>query len=344
MSEFVVLCGESRGNWNSRLREADIFREPKALLERIGDDPGEIRWVAIAADYRGPEGGPSDIAQRIRDLDPAVGVVLLRTDWTFADGWDAAAAVLATDADLSERQEAQRILRETQRRAFEAEKLASIAALTAGITHDVGTPMTAILGYAELIAKSVGDDKNRKRASTIVEQVHRVSDLIGTLMNLSRTEQSPPIPVELAGVLDKALDFYREKFKRHAIEIERHYAQAPQILGDPNRLHQVLLSLLLNALEAMPQGGILRVSLAATDTGEAEVRVSDTGTGIDPELRAQIFEPYFSTKRRSSGTGLGLLVARTIVEEHGGRLDLSSASDRGTEFRLSFPPLAPRAP
>ena len=106
----------------------------------------------------------------------------------------------------------------------------------------------------------------------------------------------------------------------------------------------MLLSLLLNALEAMPQGGTLRMSLAATDTGEAEVRMSDTGTGIDPELRAQIFEPYFSTKRRSSGTGLGLLVARAIVEEHGGRLDLSSASDRGTEFRLSFPPLAPRVP
>jgi signal transduction histidine kinase len=227
-----------------------------------------------------------------------------------------------------------------QRRALEAEKLASITALTAEIAHEVGTPMTAILGYAELLAKSVGDEKNRKRATTIVEQVARVRDLIETLMNLSRMEERSPFPLELAGILDKALDFYREKFKRRGIEIERHYGPVPRILGDPGRLHQVLLGLFLNALKAMPQGRTLRVSLAEMGTTEVEVRVSGTGWDIDPDLRARIFEPHFSTKQRAGGPGLDLFVAKTLIEEHGGKMALTSEPDRGTEFRLTFPQLA----
>jgi signal transduction histidine kinase len=220
---------------------------------------------------------------------------------------------------------------------LEAEKLAAITALTAEITHEIGTPMTAILGYAELIAKSVGEEKNRKRATTIVEQVARVRDLIETLMNLSRMEERSPFPLELAGILDKALDFYREKFKRRGIEIERHYEPAPRILGDPGQLHQVLLGLFLNALKAMPQEGTLRVTLAGVGNAEVEVRISGSGWSIDPSLRARIFEPYFSTRQHAGGPGLRLFVAKTLIEEHGGQMALVSESDRGTEFRLTFP-------
>ena len=252
-------------------------------------------------------------------------------------------AILATGADITEQRQSERTLRETQRRTLEAEKLASITALTAGLAHDLGTPMTAILGYAELLVKSVGDEKNRKRATTIVEQVHRVSDLIETLMNLARTEERPPIPLTLPGILDKALDFYREKFKRRGIEIQREYGPAPHVLGDPDRLHQVFLNLLLHAVDALPQGGTIRVSLAETDAAEVEVRLSDTGTGIDSDLRRGIFEPDSSAKQPAGGTDLGLLVAKTIVEEHGGRIALTSDAERGTEFRLTFPALPAKA-
>jgi len=352
MNRVVVLLGKSTENWNSPFLEAETFRDPEILLEHIRTEPGTIRWVAIAPGYSHPSADPSGIAQQIRDADPTLSVVLLGTDSVAAEVWHAALAeddhgatvIPAAGAGLTEPGEAERLLEEMRRRALEAEKLASVTTLTAGIFHDIGTPMTAILCYAELIAKSVGDEKNRKRATTIVEQVNRVSELIEALMNLSQTGEHPHLPMELSHVLDKTLDFYREKFKRHAVDTELHYDRAAQILGNPDSLQRVFMSLFLNALDAMPQGGTLRVSLAETDRSEVEVRVSDTGKEFDPDLRARIFEPNFSTEQRTNETDLGLLVAKTIVEEHGGTIALSSEPDRGTEFHLLFPALSEGGP
>ena len=244
-----------------------------------------------------------------------------------------------TSSDL-EQKEHERALAELRRRAIEAERLASITLLTAGITHDIGTPLTAILGYAELIAKSVGDDKNRKRAATIVTQVHRVGDLIETLVNLSRTERGDLMPLELAATIDKALDFYREKFKHRGIEIERIYPVVPQILGAPSRLHHVFLSLFLIRLESMTGGGKLCLSVAATEAGDVEVRISDDGAPIDSELEAQIFGPNSKAPRVHGAAALGLRVAKGIVEEHKGQLTI----EHGCEFCLRFPPYSIKAP
>ena len=234
--------------------------------------------------------------------------------------------------------ERDRAMNELRRRTVVAERLASITQLTGGITHEIGTPLTAILGYAELIAKSVADDKNRKRATTIVEQVHRIGDLIETLMNLSRAEGGNPLPLELADTLDRALDFYREKFKRRGVEIERHYDVHPRVLGVPDGLHHVFLSLFLNRLDAMPRGGVLRVSLLEGESGEVEVRIFDRGTPIDPGLEARIFGNESGSQRLLENAALGLHVAKSIVEEHAGRLSLLSDPERGTEFFLHFPP------
>jgi len=319
MTDLVVL--KSKGSSHSLhlpLAAAEVLDDSETLLERVRDCPGSIAWVAIAPDVN----DATDVVSRIRDADPSVNLVVLGPNGRGAE-------------DLS------RILGGTDRETLEAEKLASINALTAGIAHDIGTPMTAILGYAELLAKSVKDEKNRKRATTIVEQVHRVSELIEILMSFSRTEDHAPTRLELPGLLDRALDFYREKLKRRGIEVERHYKSAPQILGDSGRLNQVFLNLFLNAVEAMPEGGTLRVSVDQADQEGAEVRIADTGTGIDSELRARIFEPFFTTKRRVTGRGLGLLVAKTILEEeHAGKIELASDAEAPeTEFRIVFPPM-----
>lgn len=318
MTELVGLGPRTRPDLPAPFVEAgEWFDDVDALVERVQAAPGSVVWVAIAPELADPLGA----VERVRASDPGVSFLLLGTG-------DASLEVLQSELGKADPASA--------RGALETENLASIAALTAGIAHDVGTPMTAILGYAELLAKSVDDEKNRKRARTIVEQVHRVSDLIETLMSLSRTEAREPIRLELGAVLDRALDFYREKLRRHAIEIERVDAAAPAIRGDPTRLNQVFLNLVLNAVDAMPQGGTLRVSLGPSDEGGAEVRLGDSGTPISPELGARVFEPYFSARERVSGRSLGLLVARTIVEDHGGRIELSGQASE-TEFRLVFP-------
>jgi signal transduction histidine kinase len=332
MTGLVVLWGTHSQRSSLPLDGADHFQDVEALLERIRSCPGTISWVAIAPDLEDTTG----VVREIRAANLNIGVILLGGEAEAADVQPPAlppAEILEAFVDGS----ASASALAAQRRTLEAEKLASITALTAEITHEIGTPMTAILGYAELIAKSVEDEKNRKRATTIVDQVARVRDLIGTLMSLSRMDERLPFPLELTGILDKALDFYREKFKCGGIEIERHFGPAPRILGDSGRLHQVLLGLFLNALQAMPQGGVLRVSLAETDTAEVEIRISGTGWYIDPDLRARIFDPYFSTRQRAGGPGLGLFVAKTLIEEQGGRMTLTSELDRGTEFRLIFP-------
>jgi two-component system NtrC family sensor kinase len=327
MTRLVVLRGKE-SPIRSPLEEVEVVGDPQAVIERVRAHRGEIAWVAIAPDVANAAG----VAEQIRDADPNTSVILLGPGTASASGLpDIIHALRGGD------EEAEKILRSAEKRALEAEKLASISALTAGIAHDVGTPMTAILGYAELIAKSVEDEKNRKRATTIAEQVHRVSGLLETLLTLARTEERLSQSVDLAVILDRALDFYREKLKRRGIEVERHYHSAPEVLGDPDRLHQVFLNLFLNAAEAMPEGGTLRVSLAEASGAEAEVCVSDTGPGIDPELRTRIFEPYARANRSPTGGGLGLLVAKTIVEEHGGSIEPGSEPDRGTVFRITLP-------
>jgi two-component system NtrC family sensor kinase len=327
MTRLVVLRGKENPI-RSPLEGVEVVEDPHAVIERVRAHRGQIAWVAIAPDVENAAG----VAEQIRDADPKSSVILLGPGTASASGLqDIVHALRGGD------EEAEKILHAAEKRALEAEKLASISALTAGIAHDVGTPMTAILGYAELIAKSVEDEKNRKRATTIAEQVHRVSGLLETLLTLARSEERLSQSVDLAVILDKALDFYREKLKRRGIEVERHYHSAPEVLGDPDRLHQVFLNLFLNAAEAMPEGGTLRVSLAEASGAEAEVRVSDTGPGIDPELRTRIFEPYARANRDPTGGGLGLLVAKTIVEEHGGSIEPGSEPDRGAVFRITLP-------
>jgi two-component system sensor histidine kinase HydH len=328
MTRLVLLRGTGNPDWSLPLQLADTFQDSEALLERIRSSSGRIAWVAIAPDLD----DPPDIARQIRAADSSIGVILLG-----ADRESGAVLPLAPLPEILGEAAKQTTL---QRSILEAEKLASFTALTAEIAHEVGAPMTAILGYAELLAKSIGDEKNRKRATTIVEQVARVRELLETLMNLSRMEERSFFPLEPAGILDKALDFYRAKFRRCGIEVERHYDPVPRILGDPGRLHRALLSLFLNALKAMPQGGELRVSLAEReDAAEVEIRVSGSGWKIDSELRERIFEPHLSTNPRAGGPGVGLFVAKALIEEHGGKMTLASA-DRGAEFRLIFPRLA----
>jgi PAS domain S-box-containing protein len=235
------------------------------------------------------------------------------------------AGYIGTLIDLTER-----------RRAQEAEKLASIATLTAGIAHDVGAPMTAILGYAEMMQKSLIDEKNQRRAGIIVEQVKRISELIQALLNMARPGVRAFISVELGQILDKSLEFYREKLRSRGIEVERSFEAVPPVAGDPDRLQQVFLNLVINAADAMPDGGALRVTLWSPDARHVEVRLADTGTGIPPDDLKQIFEPFYTTKERGRGTGLGLIVARAIISEHHGVISVESELGKGTEFTVRF--------
>jgi PAS domain S-box-containing protein len=239
--------------------------------------------------------------------------------------------------DLTERRRAREALLETERRARAAEALASIGTLTAGLAHEVGGPMNVILGYAQMIESSSSEETVRDRARIIREQVSRISKIIETLLAFARPRPVLKHPVQLKACLDEVLNFLSDELRKREVAVERRFEPVPAISGDGPKLQQLFLNLFLNAIDAMPEGGTLRVSLEPRDPDQVEVRVADSGTGIAAEELGKIFEPFFTSKPRGKGSGLGLAVAKGIVSDHDARIDVASELGKGTEFLVSFP-------
>lgn len=235
--------------------------------------------------------------------------------------------------DLSE-------LRAAEQRAKSAEQLASLSIITAGIAHDIGTPMNVILGYADMLRDSLENPKDRRRAEVISEQVRRVTDLLQTLLNIARPRSKTRSAVDLDRILEHALEFFREKLRAGNIEVERRLHPAPRILGDRDRLEQMLLNLIVNAADAMKGGGKLIVCIEEAADGWVEVSIEDTGHGIESESLDRIFEPFYSSKERGKGTGLGLVVCRSIVLDHDGTIEVKSEVGKGSRFLLRFPAIS----
>jgi signal transduction histidine kinase len=228
-------------------------------------------------------------------------------------------------------------IRATTERAKAAEELASVATLVAGLAHEIGTPMSVIRGHAELLESAVQVDRVRWRLRTIREQIDRISHLIQTLLNIARPKQPVWMPVDLRKVIEGTLTFLTDKCEKRGVEIEARLKDAPAIQGDEERLQQLLLNLFLNALDAMPEGGTLRVALGPADDGRAEIRVADTGTGVTAEELDRIFDAFYTTKAAGKGIGLGLVVARSIISDHRGTVEVRSEPGSGTEFLITFP-------
>jgi signal transduction histidine kinase len=228
-------------------------------------------------------------------------------------------------------------LRQTASRARVAEELASVGTLVAGLAHEIGTPMGVIQGHAKLLEPAVSSEDALWRLRTIQEQIGRISRILQTLLNLARPRRSRRVPVALGPLLDTTLAFLSEKLKSREIRVARDLHEAPSISGDPERLQQLFLNLFLNAVDAMPDGGELRVSLSPTGEAAVEVRVADTGVGISEADLPHVFEPFFTSKAAGEGNGLGLMVAHGIVKDHDGSISVESKPRRGAEFRIAFP-------
>ncbi|MCP4004244.1 MAG: hypothetical protein GY725_08620 [bacterium] len=225
-------------------------------------------------------------------------------------------------------------LRETAERARAAERLASIGALVAGLAHEIGTPMGVIQGHAEMLESSVSDDRGHWRLKTIREQIDRISRIIHTLLDIARPRPTEFTQIDLSSTIQDCLSFVAEKLQKRGIQIETRLPDEVTIEADFQKLQQLFLNLFLNAADAMPDGGTLQVGAERIGSREVEIVVSDTGRGIRPAELERVFEPFYTSKAAGAGSGLGLMVARGIAEEHGGELSVQSEVGRGTEFRL----------
>jgi signal transduction histidine kinase len=227
-------------------------------------------------------------------------------------------------------------LRSSRARAHAAERLASIGTLVAGLAHEIGTPMGVIQGHAKLLEGAVSDENARWRLRTIREQIARIARIMESLMNMSRpAARRARVPVDLSALLDNTLRFLTERLSRRGVEVERDYHETPAVHADAEGLQQIFLNLLMNALDAMPDGGSLRVSIRPLDSG-AEVRIADTGAGIPTDVQERMFHPFFTTKQAGQGHGLGLAVAQGIAQDHGGDIRLVRSGPDGSEFAVTL--------
>jgi PAS domain S-box-containing protein len=231
---------------------------------------------------------------------------------------------------------------ELEAQLSQADKLSSIGLLAAGVAHEVNTPLAVISSYTQMLAKQLQSDSQKSGLlEKITRQTFRASEIVNNLLNFSRTSGSEIGDVDVNKVIADTLALLEHQFKVAKIEVQRELEpKLPPIQGNPGRLQQVFLNLFLNAKDAMPGGGSLRVS---TLNGESvSVSVSDTGSGIAPENIQRIYDPFFTTKNspregQARGTGLGLSVTYGIIQEHAGKIRVESHPGAGTTFTLDFP-------
>ncbi len=226
----------------------------------------------------------------------------------------------------------------------QADKLSSIGLLAAGVAHEINTPLAVISSYAQMLSKQMrGDQRLGPVLEKITQQSFRASEIANGLLNFSRTSTTEFRETNLNQVIRDTLSLLEHQFKTAQIDVDMELAQdLPSINGNPGKLQQVFLNLLLNAKDAMPGGGRLRVSTLYN--GHVEAMVSDSGSGIAPEHLKRIYDPFFTTKTMPKpgerrGTGLGLAVSYGIIQEHAGNIQVESAVGAGTTFHLEFPML-----
>jgi signal transduction histidine kinase len=240
-------------------------------------------------------------------------------------------------------------LRERTRQLVRSEKMASIGQLAAGVAHELNTPLNTILGYSQLIREQLGGvpldrvDDTRARLAELADELQAVEgatkrcrSIVQSLLSFSRPAEGVRLERDLVRVVERVLGFLKHDLDRRAIRLELdHDAEAP-VLADRSQLEQVLMKLVKNAIDAMPEGGAIRVSIDAGGD-EVHLRLADSGVGIPEHMTTRIFEPFFTTKPVGSGTGLGLPITARIIEEHGGRMEVEGREGRGAVFHVWLP-------
>ncbi|MBM3295972.1 MAG: PAS domain-containing protein [Candidatus Aminicenantes bacterium] len=224
-----------------------------------------------------------------------------------------------------------------QQQLMTSEKLASIGLLSAGVAHEINTPLTGISSYVQMLQKKLIDPHFAQILGKIEVQTDRVARIIKNLLNFARNPSEIAFArVQLVDSLREILALIEYKLKAMNIRLEFRPAALRPIWAQGERLQQVFINLILNALDAMPEGGELLLEVAEQNN-EALVRVSDTGTGIKKEHLPRIFDPFFTTKGIGKGTGLGLSISHAIIKEHEGRISVESREGRGSTFTVILP-------
>ncbi|NEP84237.1 MAG: hypothetical protein F6K39_42660 [Okeania sp. SIO3B3] len=241
---------------------------------------------------------------------------------------------------MREQKESKRRLELTWQQLIRAEKLASVGQIAAAVAHELGNIVSPLLMYANLIhqeASAKKDESVAEFALQITEIAQRASDMLRQLVDAARNEPDMMLSVDVQQIMHNVLSLLNPQLRRQQIVASEHYSVTPApVRARPDQLEQVFINVVLNAIDAMPDGGQLTVSIEA-DSNFVTVQVMDTGVGIPVENIAHLFEPFFTTKARGAGTGLGLFVSHQIIDRHGGAIEVDSEQNGGTTFVIKLP-------
>jgi two-component system sensor histidine kinase HydH len=312
-------------------------------------------------DLRLPDGDGTALAPQLKEVSPDGEVVLLTG---FATLESAVAAVragacaylvkpCATQELLVTVEQAMRQVRlhgekrELSRRAQMAEKLAAVGTMTAGLSHEIRNPLNAATLQLSVLERRVGrlprDAQGQllEPLTLVKDEIRRLDHILEDFLQFARPREFVARKVDVGEVITKVLDLLGGEAERRGVRLERTLEPVPLVAGDEERLRQVLVNLGLNALEAVKEGGLVRVSCRAEVGGDlpggshVAVLVDDDGSGVPAEARDRIFEPFFTTKAK--GSGLGLSIVHAIVTQHGGRIRVEDSPEGGARFALSLP-------
>jgi len=242
-----------------------------------------------------------------------------------------------------------RTLQQAQARLVHNEKMASLGALAAVVAHEINNPLSGVLTYTKLVRKMMGDNRPepsrlesiRKYLEAMETETARCGNIVKNLLEFSRQSGVVTGEADVNDILERTLFLIAHKLELLNIHLSRELAaDLPRLSGDADQIQQAMLAILINAMEAMPEGGELKVSThLVQEAGErrAQIEIGDTGAGIPEEVIDRLFEPFFTTKQDKKGVGLGLSVVYGIVRRHSGTIDVQSEVGRGTTFLISLP-------
>ena len=238
-------------------------------------------------------------------------------------------------------------LSEAQRQVYQAEKLAAVGQLAAGVAHEINNPLTGVLSYSSFLLKRAADKPEFKEdLEVIVRETERCRGIVKGLLDFARPSPPEKHPSDVNEIVERAIRIVHAQLSARRVEVNKQLrAGLPTVNADANQIQQIIVNLLLNANDAIGEdGGTVALAttlktpdgVAEAQSGEIEISVSDNGCGIPEAQIERLFEPFFSTKGRK-GTGLGLAVAWGIVEKHNGRIEVESEVGKGTTFRVLLP-------
>jgi PAS domain S-box-containing protein len=328
---FAVDLGDRIESWNAQMEAMYALSRAEVIGQELGS-VFPIEFVEAIEGFRNDPGVHhlykfrlTTRAGELRSVNIAIAPLLSRH-------FVPVGRIVLVD-DITER-----VALETQ--LAQADKLSSIGLLAAGVAHEINTPLAVISSYAQMLSKQLrGDTRIGPVLDKITQQSFRAAEIANGLLNFSRTSTTEFRSTDLNQIIRDTLSLLEHQFKTAQILVDLELAgELPPIHGNPGKLQQVFLNLLLNAKDAMPGGGRLRV--ATLVNGHVEAVVSDSGSGIAPEHLKRIYDPFFTTKNipgGKRGTGLGLSVSYGIIQEHAGKIHVESAIGSGTTFHLEFP-------